>query len=211
MLDQKQRFTEIFNKNLFLGKSSRSGEGSSLEQTKVLREELSKLFEELNIKSMLDAPCGDWNWMKAVNLVGIEYIGVDIVEQIIKDNQEKYIKPNIKFINSNIIEDDLPEVDLIFCRDCLVHLTYEDIFKTLDNFKKSKSKYLLTTTFPSHKQKNKELVYKEIWRDLNLEEAPFCFPKPIKYIVEHDFDFPYYEKTSALWYLNDLRWHICNE
>lgn len=211
MIDQKHRFTEIFNRNLFLGKSSRSGEGSSLEQTKVLREELSKLFEELNIKSMLDAPCGDWNWMKEVNLTGIEYIGVDIVEQITKDNQEKYTKPNIKFMNVNIIEDDLPEVDIIFCRDCLVHLTYEDIFKTLDNFKKSKSRYLLTTTFPSHKQKNRELVYTEIWRDLNLEEVPFCFPKPIKYIVEYDFDFPYYEKTSALWYLNDLRRHICNE
>ncbi|MCK4528469.1 class I SAM-dependent methyltransferase [candidate division WOR-3 bacterium] len=204
MLNQKQRFTEIFNKNLFGGKNSRSGEGSSLEQTHVLRLKLQKLLSELNIKSILDAPCGDWNWMQILNLEGIKYIGVDIVDQIIKDNKINYIEDNVNFMNADIIEDKLPVADLVLCRDCLVHLTYKNIFKTIINFKKSKSRYLLTTTFPSYEQKNRELLDKQIWRALNMEDAPFCFPKPIKYIVEHNFNFPFHEKTLALWCLNDL-------
>jgi len=202
---QKQRFTEIFNKNLFVGKSSRSGEGSSLEQTKILRKELLKLFKELNIKKILDAPCGDWNWMKEMDLAGIEYIGIDIVDQIIEENKKKYSASNIKFLSANIIEDQLPKADLIFCRDCLVHLTYKDIFKTLNNFKKSGSTYLLTTTFPAYGQENRDLITGGIWRALNLENTPFYFTKPIKYIIEQNSNTLFHEKTLGLWDLNALK------
>ena len=214
MVDQKQRFTEIFNKNLFrVGvpnlplDGSISGGGSDLTiSTEVIRKILPKLLEKLNIKKMLDAPCGDFNWMKEVDLSSIEYVGVDIVEQIIDNNQKKYTKSNIKFMNRNIIEDVLPTVDLIFCRDCLVHLSYSDIFKVLNNFKKSQSTYLLSTTFPYYEYNNKELDYKEIWRALNLEKAPFSFSKASQYIIEEiNYNTPFHEKALGLWCLNQLQ------
>ena len=47
----------------------------------------------------------------------------------------------------DLVNDELPKVDLIFCRDCLFHLPNDMILKALENIYKSKSKYLLTTTF----------------------------------------------------------------
>jgi hypothetical protein len=204
MLDQKQHFTKIFNNNIFNGKESISGEGSSLEQTKEIRKELPKLFKSLNIKSMLDAPCGDWNWMRMVDLSDINYIGMDIVDEIINSNITKYAKSNIKFISGNIIEDQLPKVDIIFCRDCLVHLSYDNIFKSIKNFKKSRSKYLLTTTFPLYEKENEDLLEINIWRALNLEKTPFNFPIPLEHIIEHSVGSPFNSKTLGLWKLSTL-------
>jgi len=202
-MDQKERFTEIFENNLFGGRASRSGEGSSLEQTEVIRQTLPMLFRDLEIKSILDAPCGDWYWMKELDLAGIEYIGIDIVDQIISDNISKFSKENITFKSLNLIIDDLPKVDLILCRDCLQHLTYENIFKTINNFKRSGSKYLLTTNFPRFKQ-NHNFVEKDIWRALNLHLAPFNFPEPKKIIIEREVGEPYYNKNLDLWEIYEI-------
>jgi len=205
-MDQKIRFTEIYNKNLFNGTESRSGTGSNLDETIVIRKELPKLFKEFNIKTVLDAPCGDWNWMRKIDLSMIEqYIGADIVDEIININNKNYAKENISFKNINIIANTLPKVDLILCRDFLVHLTYEDIFIVVENFKKSGSKYLLTTSFPSFKYPNQNLVEIDIWRALNLEKNPFSFCDPLKIINEHDFGEPYYMKTLMMWDIKEIK------
>ena len=57
----------------------------------------------------------------------------------------------------DLINDDLPKVDLIIVRDCLVHFSNKDIFKAIENIKQSKSKYLLVTTF-SDLKKNENIV-----------------------------------------------------
>lgn len=44
----KNKFTEVYEKNLFGGKVSRSGEGSNLIQTEIIRFEIPKLLQELN-------------------------------------------------------------------------------------------------------------------------------------------------------------------
>lgn len=202
-MDQKERFTEIFDKNLFGGKSSRSGEGSSLEETEVIRRELPLMFGYLDVTSILDAPCGDWNWMREIDLAGKNYIGADIVDQIISDNNTKYAKDNIQFKSLNLIEDDLPKVDLILCRDCLQHLTYENIFKAINNFKRSGSKYLLTTNFPKF-ETNHNLVEKDIWRALNLYKEPFNFNKALITIIERNVGTPYFTKNLDIWELSKI-------
>jgi hypothetical protein len=82
---------------------------------------------------------------------------VDIVDALIEDNSQKYGSDSISFYCKDLAVDRLPEADLILCRDCLVHLTYEDILKVISNFKKSGAKYLLTTTF-TYREKNSDLV-----------------------------------------------------
>ena len=52
----------------------------------------------MKITSVLDIPCGDFNWMQKVDLSNIEYIGADIVEELIKKNIEIYEgKNNLRF------------------------------------------------------------------------------------------------------------------
>jgi len=144
----KNTFTGIYKTNLWNSRESHSGTGSDLSQTRVLIKNLERLFEEYNIKSVLDIPCGDLNWMRTVNLTDIKYTGADIVMDLIYKNKERFKHlSNMNFKLLDLTSDPLPEVDLILCRDCLVHLSYENIFKALSNIQSSNCKYLLTTTF----------------------------------------------------------------
>ncbi|MGM1034202.1 MAG: hypothetical protein ACQEXK_17240 [Bacillota bacterium] len=111
------------------------------------------------------------------------YIGIDIVDEIIKRNIKKYRLNNVQFFHVDITKDRLPTGDLILCRDFLVQFSLSDIHSALNNFKASQSRYLLTTTF-TNLTFNQE-IRTGSWRPLNLEIEPFNFPKPIL-VMPHD-------------------------
>ncbi|WP_162417419.1 class I SAM-dependent methyltransferase [Cyclobacterium roseum] len=182
-LSTEEVFSKIYKEKYWVYGESVSGTGSDVNQTNVIIPELERLFHELEVTSILDAPCGDFNWMNQVNLDGINYLGIDIVEDLIRFNRSKYWnKRGVKFKTGDIITGDLPRVDLILCRDCLVHFSFADIKKTLVNFKKSGSKYLLATSF-FDRNSNTDIPT-GYWRPLNLQKPPFNFPPPIKIINE---------------------------
>jgi hypothetical protein len=196
-------FTDIYYKNIWES-DSRSGPGSELTQTKELIVKLPGIFDALEIKSLLDAPCGDFNWMNHIPLEGINYIGGDIVVEIIKNNNRLFAKENIIFQNLDIIRDSLPNVDLILVRDCLVHFSYRDIQKTIKNIKKSGMKYLATTTF-TNRNRNFDIPTGE-WRLLNLLEPPFNFPEP-KFLLNEkctEGNGQFSDKSLGVWLVSDL-------
>ncbi len=104
------------------------------------------------------------------------------------------------------MKDELPEVDLIFCRDCLVHFSHSDIFKALTNIRRSGAIYLLTTTFSGRKE-NHDINTGE-WRVLNFEAAPFHFPPPLRLLVENctqqNSKGAYKDKSLGLWKISDF-------
>lgn len=202
----KQKFSEIYHKNIFGGRVSRSGEGSDLVQTEIIRRELPRLVQELGVKTFLDAPCGDWCWMRHVKLGVERYIGIDIVEALIERNRQEYGNESTDFQCMNLAEDDLPQVDLIFSRDCLVHLSFEDALRIIANFKRSGSKYLLTTTFVNRVRNNELVGEDSFWRPLNMQLAPFDFPPPILLINEGcaEEGGQYTDKSLGLWKLQDI-------
>lgn len=201
----KDIFTEYFYNNSWNGKESVSGPGSDYEQTKYLIPELQTLLKELNIKSILDVPCGDFNWMRRVNLDGIKYIGGDIVDKMININNKKHGTKNISFKLIDIVKDQLPEVDLVMVRDCFVHLPNKDIFKAINNIIDSKSKYLLTTNFMWKSLEANTDIKVGAWRRLNLEQDPFNFPFPKDIIIEGNIQSYDRDKTMSLWHTKDLK------
>lgn len=194
----KEIFSEIYKHNLWGGAESVSGPGSSLHESQRLMEKLPLFFDLFEIKSILDAPCGDFHWMQHVPKGNIHYTGVDIVNELIQTNHQKYANSQIHFLVKNIIEDELPTADLILCRDGLVHLPNLQIKKTIENFKKSGSRFLLTTHFPLLTE-NKDIKIGE-WRPLNFCLDPFNYPEPILLIKETTS-----VKTMALWKLSDVK------
>ena len=200
-------FTKIYQHNIWGESTSASGPGSTLQHTEYIRKELAKLFVKYSIKTITDAPCGDWNWMRMVDLSSYVYNGFDIVQQIILDNTIKYGKPNIKFHHANIITDALPQSDIIFCREVLQHLPNKDILDTIRNFKKSKSRYLLVTNIDGLKGMNQDIPVGS-YRSVNLCLEPFNFPKPIEMIYEkHNWEnyFSYVgQEYLGLWLLDDM-------
>jgi hypothetical protein len=198
------KFTIIYSKNKWGSSESSSGYGSTLTQTSNLRQELPALIKKYHIKSLLDVPCGDFNWLSTVDLNLDEYIGGDIVSDLVCDNQEKYQNENCCFELLDVTCSHLPQVDLILCRDCLVHFSYKDIKSAIRNFKKSGATYLLTTTFIT-RTLNRNIITGG-WRPLNLLLPPFNFPKPITIIIEGctEANQQFFDKSLALWKLNDV-------
>lgn len=173
----KDRFSYIYEKNLWSSKQSKSGTGSHLETTTKIRQEIPNIIAEYNIQSILDAPCGDFNWMKELipHYPDIQYIGGDIVDPLIAQNTKTYSADHIHFQLLDITQDELPTSDLMLVRDCLFHLSYDDIYQFLLNFQKSDIKYLLTTTHkPSSKFANKD-IHTGGFRFIDLFASPFNF------------------------------------
>jgi len=199
----KNVFDSIYKDNLWKDGESYSGPGSSLEQTEVIRKQIPITLKEYNVSKILDAPCGDFHWMKLTNLDNVHYVGGDIVGSLIDKLNKKYRTQNREFICLDIIKDKLPETDLMLCRDCLVHLPYESVFAFIQNLKSSRIKFLLTTTFPGRVNKNIKVGN---WRPINLEASPFNFPKPSELINEGctQGNGAYSDKSLALWRVQDL-------
>ena len=198
-------YEKIYLANNWLSDESASGRGSTLEHTRVIRQALPKIFKQFNIKTVVDIPCGDFYWMSAVDLHDVEYLGHDIVAEIVRTNQELYAGNNIFFEQLNILEDPLKTANLVFNRDCLVHFSYTDIFQALTNIRNSQSQYLLSTTFPD-RQGNTDVETGRQWRPLNLEAPPFNFPPPLLIINEASTESSgrYQDKSLGLWKISDL-------
>ncbi|MGZ5020040.1 MAG: class I SAM-dependent methyltransferase [Chthoniobacterales bacterium] len=179
-----------------------SGPGSTAARTESIRRHLPRILKSIDARSLLDAPCGDYNWMRLMSLDLDRYIGVDIVPEIIARNQREFGSECVQFLRRDIARDRLPQCDVILCRDCLVHLSFEEVFATLRNFRGTGAKYLLTTTFADH-EKNMDVATGD-WRQLNLQRPPFSFPRPLEAIDEEWGDGLFVDKRLALWEFEEL-------
>lgn len=171
-----QRFTHAFDANVWQDGESVSGPGSTLAYTEGLRATLPAMIRALGCTSMVDAPCGDFNWMKAVDLTGIAYTGADIVPSMIAGLQQAY--PQHRFACLDITKDPLPTADFVMIRDVLFHLSNADVVRVLQNFVASGSRYLAT----SHSFYVTEMADvpsdPTTFRPVNLTTAPFHFGPP---------------------------------
>ena len=178
-------FEDIYKLNMWGTGESRSGSGSYVMFTKHIRRALPRFWKKYSIKTFLDAPCGDFNWMRLVDKTGIEYIGCDIVSDVIENNIKLYSNQNVNFLHLDITKDELPKVDMILCKDCLQHLSHENVIRALGNFKKSGARYLLVTSYPlTHKNWD---IKDGGYRPLNLCIEPFNLQAPLEEIKEGMF------------------------
>ena len=143
---------------------------------------LPALVRELEVTSVLDVPCGDFFWMQHVDLAGIEYLGGDIVPDLIEANRRAHARPGVAFQIIDLISGPVPKADLVFMRDCLVHLSNDHVRAALANIAKSGSTWLLTTTFPNGAA-NEDILTGE-WRALDLTKPPFELPQPERLFAE---------------------------
>ena len=200
----KEVFTAIYETNKWGSAESRSGTGSEVANTAYLRRELPLLLQRLNVRTLLDIPCGDFNWMKEIPLEGIAYHGADIVDALVADNNRRYGAPDRKFSVLDITCDPLPACDLILCKDAMSHLPNTEIVKALDNIKNSGSRYLLMT----HNSwwgagENMDIVPGQ-WRRINFEKIPFNLPAPQTMLIQGVGAKGCEDRVLALWEISAL-------
>ncbi len=206
--ETEEIFTQIYRTNAWRDAESRSGPGSTVFRTRLLRSRLTELVHKLGIRSLLDAPCGDFNWMRLTELSSVEYIGADIVPDLINLNNSLHARPGRSFIQLDMIRGPLPKVDLILCRDGIVHFSFADIAVALRTIRQSASNYLLITTFTAHGGNDDAPTGG--WRPLNLDIAPFSFPVPLLTLADGPRpDGTYPDKILALYRIADLPDRTC--
>lgn len=194
--DRKQTFETIFVENRWQSEESRSGDGSSLDQTIILRARLPGLMQALGAKTLLDAPCGDFNWMQAVELPdSVTYVGGEIVPTLVEGLTARHGGERRTFVQLDIVSDPLPDADLWLCRDVLFHLSEADIRAALTNFVRSDIGHLLTTTY-EFVTENRD-IRSGGFRFINLQRPPFNFPRPR--LTIDDFLAPEPPRKLGLW------------
>jgi len=185
----EDRFTAIYNNNYWRSDESISGSGSTLDYTERLRSELPALFGKYKVKQVLDAPCGDYNWMGVVvEETGVNYIGGDIVAPLIEQNQKKFGRDGVRFTHLDITKGPLPKCDMMIVRDCLFHLSYRDILHFLQVFSASEIPFLLTSSHvndAANRFENED-IQSGNFRDIDLFAAPFGFSQQVSDKIADD-------------------------
>ena len=202
--DEMERlFTNYYVKNRWRHQESRSGPGSALSATIELRRQLRHWFAALGVRTIVDAPCGDLNWMSQLKYSFERYVGVDIAADAIQDLRARGFPPEYHFQRGDITTDILPAADVLLCRDCLVHLPYVMIETTLEVWKKSDFRFIFMTTFPAHTNVDCQLG---AWRPLNLQHEPFSLPEPLTLIPEYPSGkHRYRDKCLGVWALDNIK------
>lgn len=129
-------------------RETRSGKHSTLAATETLRPALGAWLREHGIRRLVDAGCGDFNWMQAVDFGTLElYAGYDLVPELIARNQRLYgQRRGHLFSVGDITSTPLVACDAILCRDVLNDLPPADALRALENFRASGARWLLATT-----------------------------------------------------------------
>ncbi len=138
-----------------------SGSGSDDEHAGEYIKIISQFIRDNNIKTVVDLGCGDFRIGKKITeAVQIAYTGVDVVEDLINYNKEKFKENNVGFLYRNIVRDKIPDGELCLCRQVLQHLSNNDIKIILDKCKKYK--YCIVT----------EHLPTQLSNDPNIDKQP---------------------------------------
>jgi len=192
-------FTSIWRNNYWGSGESFSGPGSTLDYTQEIRQKIPAMFDEIGIKSVFDAPCGDMHWMQHV-LAGASftYLGGDIVGELVSANKSKFSNSKVDFIKFDMTVDVFPTADVWLCRAVFYHLSNRDIYLALEQFAASNIKYILTTNHVTGDEHVNKDIKTGDWRLLNLTLPPFNFPKESLWEID-DYVAPHPVATLNLW------------
>jgi hypothetical protein len=185
--------------NYWGNRESVSGDGSTLAYTHNLRHELAKFLRAFRVVSMFDAPCGDFNWMRAVELPeGFDYLGGDIVAPLVQRLAALYAAPQRRFIRFDIAADAFPDADLWFCRDCLFHLPDASALAALRGFARSRIGFVMATTHLNTWNFENQDVAAGGFRLIDLFKPPYSLPREVLYRIP-DYVFPYPQRELCVW------------
>lgn len=173
--EMKKEFTYIYDKNKW---SYGSGHGSLAINNREYITFIQNFISANEIKTVVDFGCGDWQFSQFVDWSGVRYHGIDIVESVVEKNTSKFSSRNISFgLFTNY--DDLPQADLLICKDVLQHLPNFEAIKILSTAVKKYKYMLITNDFvPSNAAFNVDIKAGEV-RFIRLDKSPFNLSAPI--------------------------------
>ena len=180
----KKAMEQVYEMNLWGTNNSEFYSGDGSHNPKIVNPYLEVIISFLSSfkkpLTVCDLGCGDFNIGKNLVTFTNKYIAVDIVENLIKHNKEKYKREHLEFRYLDIAVDDLPVADCVLIRQVLQHLSNKEIQNIVSKLKNYKY-VILTEHLPNGKfTPNKDIISGQEIRlkkqsGVNLLEAPFNF------------------------------------
>jgi hypothetical protein len=195
------RFSAIYDNRIWLNgreSGSRSGLGSEIANTQSIRLELPEMLASLATGVLLDIGCGDFTWMKELDLP-CRYIGIDIVPSVIVANSARYSSESRRFAVLDATREALPLADTVLCREILFHLSFKDIWRVIANVQACGASFLIATNDDGLKL-NADIISGD-FRPLNLRRDPFQFPRPTRTIHDNS---QASDRVLAVWELSEF-------
>ena len=150
-----------------------SGTGSTAHATLLYRTFLQQFLKDNEIRSVVDAGCGDWEFSSLLDWTGIDYRGYDIVDAVVAANTKKFGKPKIRFFAANIVETDLTPADLLISKHVLQHLSNRDVSKFLTQIPKYKHVLLINGVDRATMSAANHDIAAGDYRELDVTRPPF--------------------------------------
>lgn len=180
-MNLEERFSRIVSSNAWGSKETPCGPGSTIEACAEIIERLPLWIRALKIKSVVDLGCGDFHWLKEVDLSGLEYDGYDIVRSAV-ESARKYASKNIRFHHADILSIDIKRADLILCKDVLIHLPDQDVLTLLRHIRENGSHFLASTTAPGWPNIFRAGMNAGEFGPIDLQQTPYDLNVPIDMI-----------------------------
>lgn len=183
MASDKAAFSRIYDDGVW---SNGSGSGSHPENTESYRSFLQQFMKEKGVSSVVDLGCGDWQSSRLIDWSGVSYRGIDLVENVIQTNKQRYGSVNVHFTCVGSVEEALPAADLLIVKDVLQHWPNSQVAALLPRLSayrwtlitNTSATYLVTgseRTLIDEKEVNRDIAVGEV-RPIDLARSPFGWP-----------------------------------
>jgi SAM-dependent methyltransferase len=113
----QEAFAEVYARDDWEGGS---GRGSTASNTVAYRQLLTDFLRYHEIKSVVDVGCGDWQFSQLIDWSGIDYLGIDTVPAVVKENRKRF-GSRARFECRDVTREGLPPADLVLLKDVLQH------------------------------------------------------------------------------------------
>jgi len=149
---RRRAFESIYARHDWLGES-KSGPGSDAARAEPYRAIVEQFLRAHDIRRVLDVGCGDWSTSGLIDWTGIDYVGVDVVGDVVEMNRRRHAAPNVSFLRLDAVDDELPDADLVLVKEVLQHLPNDDVVHVLA--KLARYRYAIVVNDIAHRWRRK--------------------------------------------------------
>lgn len=171
------RFAEIYKGNEW---GFGSGHGSLPRVTRGYREFVERFLRINRIERVVDMGCGDWQFSRLIDWGNANYVGADVVDSVVERNSKRFRREGVSF---QVVRDDgsdLPDGDLLLCKDVLQHLARPSIERFVADVLPRYRYALLTNCVEPTGSLNVD-IESGAFRPLDLRLPPFEVPATAVY------------------------------
>jgi SAM-dependent methyltransferase len=174
-----------------------SGHGSIPRTTKDYRSYIEGFIAANRVTSVVDVGCGDWQYSRLIDWHGADYLGLDVVPDLVERDQREFGGPGVRFDVSPADLADVPTADLLITKDVLQHVPNAKVSELVGAL--TRFKYALITNDIAGSEPNGDIEAGG-WRAVDLRLPPFN----VSGVVAYRFTIPSITKRAPLW--NPRRW-----